>query len=98
MPTIQGQGTPEQQEKWLPLAKDYKIIGAYAQTELGHGVFSTLPYCADQYCDYLLGTYLRGLETTATYNPSKQEFVLDSPTLTAMKWWPGTRKLVQCQL
>ncbi len=39
IPTIQGQGTPEQQEKWLPLAKDYKIIGAYAQTELGHGMF-----------------------------------------------------------
>ncbi len=37
VPSIQGQGTPEQQDKWLPLAKDYKIIGAYAQTELGHG-------------------------------------------------------------
>ncbi|XP_064382734.1 peroxisomal acyl-coenzyme A oxidase 1-like isoform X1 [Halichondria panicea] len=72
IPTIKGQGTPEQQEKWLPLAKDYKIIGAYAQTELGHG------------------TYLRGLETIATYDPSRQEFVLDSPTLTATKWWSGT--------
>ncbi|XP_064382738.1 peroxisomal acyl-coenzyme A oxidase 1-like isoform X2 [Halichondria panicea] len=72
IPTIQGQGTPEQQEKWLSLAKDYKIIGAYAQTELGHG------------------TYLRGLETIATYDPSRQEFVLDSPTLTATKWWPGS--------
>ncbi|PIK44722.1 putative peroxisomal acyl-coenzyme A oxidase 1 isoform X3 [Apostichopus japonicus] len=35
------------------------------------------------------GTYLRGLETTATYDPSTQEFVLHSPTLTSMKWWPG---------
>ncbi|XP_072022015.1 peroxisomal acyl-coenzyme A oxidase 1-like isoform X2 [Amphiura filiformis] len=35
------------------------------------------------------GTFLRGLETTATYDPATQEFVLHSPTLTAMKWWPG---------
>lgn len=35
------------------------------------------------------GTYIRGLETTATYDPKTQEFVLHSPTLTAYKWWPG---------
>lgn len=35
------------------------------------------------------GTFLRGLETTATYDPKTEEFVLDSPTLTSHKWWPG---------
>ncbi|KAL4713862.1 hypothetical protein ACJJTC_015516 [Scirpophaga incertulas] len=35
------------------------------------------------------GTFLRGLETTATYDPSTEEFVLHSPTLTSYKWWPG---------
>lgn len=35
------------------------------------------------------GTFIRGLETTATYDPQTQEFVLNSPTLTAYKWWPG---------
>ncbi|KAK3931837.1 putative peroxisomal acyl-coenzyme A oxidase 1 [Frankliniella fusca] len=35
------------------------------------------------------GTFIRGLETTATYDPTTQEFVLNSPTLTAYKWWPG---------
>lgn len=35
------------------------------------------------------GTYLRGLETTATYDPASQEFVIHSPTLTSTKWWPG---------
>ncbi|XP_047502178.1 probable peroxisomal acyl-coenzyme A oxidase 1 [Penaeus chinensis] len=35
------------------------------------------------------GTFLRGLETTATYDPSTQEFILHSPTITSTKWWPG---------
>lgn len=35
------------------------------------------------------GTYLRGLETTATYDESSEEFIIHSPTLTSTKWWPG---------
>lgn len=35
------------------------------------------------------GTFVRGLETTATYDKEMQEFVLHSPTLTSTKWWPG---------
>uniref|UniRef100_A0A6M2DSR8 Acyl-coenzyme A oxidase n=1 Tax=Xenopsylla cheopis TaxID=163159 RepID=A0A6M2DSR8_XENCH len=35
------------------------------------------------------GTFIRGLETTATYDPDTQEFVLHSPTQTSFKWWPG---------
>ncbi|CAG4983896.1 unnamed protein product [Colias eurytheme] len=35
------------------------------------------------------GTFIRGLETTATYDPRTKEFVLNTPTLTAYKWWPG---------
>ncbi|KAL1805968.1 hypothetical protein ACET3Z_029036 [Daucus carota] len=37
VPAIKGQGTEEQQEKWLKLAEKMQIIGCYAQTELGHG-------------------------------------------------------------
>uniref|UniRef100_H9H7D6 Acyl-coenzyme A oxidase n=1 Tax=Monodelphis domestica TaxID=13616 RepID=H9H7D6_MONDO len=50
------------------------------------------------------GTYLQGLETTATYDASTQEFVLNTPSLSATKWWPGdlgrtaTHALVLAQL
>ncbi|GLI67460.1 hypothetical protein VaNZ11_011657 [Volvox africanus] len=71
IPSIVSQGSPEQQAKWMPLCMDLRIIGTYAQTELGHG------------------TFVRGLETTATYDRETGEFVLHSPTLTATKWWPG---------
>ena len=37
IPTIEKLGTDEQKAKYLNLAKQYKIIGTYAQTELGHG-------------------------------------------------------------
>lgn len=35
------------------------------------------------------GTFIRGLETTSTYDPKTQEFVLNSPTISSYKWWPG---------
>lgn len=35
------------------------------------------------------GTNLKKLETTATYDPNTEEFVLNTPTTTATKWWPG---------
>lgn len=71
IPTIESMGNEEQIKFWLPKAKNLQIIGAYAQTELGHG------------------TYVRGLETTATYDKETEEFVLNSPTITSGKWWSG---------
>ncbi len=35
------------------------------------------------------GTFLRGLETVAVYDPESERFVIHSPTLTSTKWWPG---------
>ncbi|TYZ59269.1 hypothetical protein PybrP1_007626, partial [[Pythium] brassicae (nom. inval.)] len=37
IPTLENQATEEQQAKWLEAARNFNIIGAYAQTELGHG-------------------------------------------------------------
>lgn len=67
IPAIKGQGTDEQQQKWLPLAYKMQIIGCYAQTELGHG------------------SNVQGLETTATFDPQTDEFIIHSPTLTSSK-------------
>ncbi|ULT92639.1 hypothetical protein L3Y34_010025 [Caenorhabditis briggsae] len=36
------------------------------------------------------GTNLSKLETTATYDPKSQEFVLHTPTISGAKWWPGS--------
>jgi alkylation response protein AidB-like acyl-CoA dehydrogenase len=35
------------------------------------------------------GSNVRALQTTATYDAATQEFILCTPTLKAMKWWPG---------
>lgn len=35
------------------------------------------------------GSNVAGLETTATFDKSTDEFVLHTPTITATKWWPG---------
>jgi len=68
---IENLGDDEQAKKWMPLIRDLKMLGCYAQTELGHG--SNVP----------------GLETTATFDKTKDEFVLNSPTITSTKFWPG---------
>jgi flavocytochrome c len=35
------------------------------------------------------GSNVRGLMTTAEYDSKTEEFVLNTPTLRSMKWWPG---------
>jgi len=47
------------------------MVGAYAQTELGHG------------------SYVPGMQTTATFDKATQEFVIHTPCLSATKFWPG---------
>ncbi|GAA5858811.1 hypothetical protein JCM8547_004998 [Rhodosporidiobolus lusitaniae] len=50
------------------------------------------------------GSNVQALETTATYDPKRQVFVIQSPSITAMKWWAGglgrsaDHAVVMCQL
>ena len=45
-------------------------------------------FCMDLYYSFP-GTFIRGVETIATYDKKTEEFVINSPTLTSFKWWPG---------
>ena len=77
-PNIVSLCDDEQRARWLPLCRDWRMIGCYAQTELGHG------------------SNIRALETTATFLPESKggqqggSWVINSPTLTSGKFWPGT--------
>eukprot|EP01095_Lingulamoeba_sp_RSL-Kostka_P000386 TRINITY_DN10618_c0_g1_i1.p1 TRINITY_DN10618_c0_g1~~TRINITY_DN10618_c0_g1_i1.p1 ORF type:complete len:738 (+),score=241.42 TRINITY_DN10618_c0_g1_i1:40-2253(+) len=35
------------------------------------------------------GSNVRGLQTTATYDKDTEEFIINTPTLKSLKWWPG---------
>lgn len=35
------------------------------------------------------GSYVKGIETEAVYDHNKQEFVINSPTVSSYKWWIG---------
>lgn len=74
IPSIMSQANEEQQAYWLPLCYSLRIIGTYAQTELGHG------------------TFVRGLETTATYDPQTKVGVLRSGRQEAMGRRRGPQK------
>ncbi|KAI9908102.1 hypothetical protein PsorP6_003155 [Peronosclerospora sorghi] len=37
IPTLENQASDEQQAKWLPLARNFKLLGKCSQTECGHG-------------------------------------------------------------
>lgn len=43
------------------------------------------------YCQTELGhgTFVRGIETTATFDAETDQFVIDTPSLSATKFWPG---------
>jgi acyl-CoA oxidase len=69
--TMQNMSSPEQWAKWGDKIKRHKILGCYAQTELGHG------------------SNVMGLETTATFDHKTDEIVINSPTITSTKYWPG---------
>mmetsp|Transcript_9640 Transcript_9640/g.14868 ORF Transcript_9640/g.14868 Transcript_9640/m.14868 type:complete len:706 (+) Transcript_9640:238-2355(+) len=78
VPNIISLCDEQQQAQWLPLCRDWKMIGCYAQTEIGHG------------------SNVRALETTATFLAENQggdkggSWIINSPTLTSTKAWPGT--------
>jgi acyl-CoA oxidase len=35
------------------------------------------------------GSNVAGIQTTATYDKKTDEFIINTPSITATKWWPG---------
>lgn len=64
-------GTDNQRTEYLKKCYNWEIIGAYAQTELGHG------------------SDVQNLETTAVFDEKTKTFTINTPTISAAKFWPG---------
>jgi len=78
VPNIISLMDKDQRSYWLGLCRDWKVIGCYAQTELGHGsniraLETTATFIPEDKC---------GLKGGA--------FDINSPTITSTKFWPGT--------
>jgi len=69
--TIQQQATPAQQKECPPLIEAGKMIGTFAQMEVGHD------------------TFVHGLQTTATYAPNTDTFIINTPTPSSAKYFPA---------
>jgi acyl-CoA oxidase len=81
VPNIRSLADDEQQSYWLPLCRDWRVIGCYAQTELGHGsniraLETTATFVPAS------GKEGHGFRDGA--------WRIHSPTLTSAKFWPGT--------
>jgi len=78
VPNIVSLCDEQQQAEWLPLCRDWKMIGCYAQTEIGHGsnvraLETTATFVAES----------QGGDRGGSW-------IINSPTLTSTKAWPGS--------
>ena len=78
LPNIISLCDDQQQAEWLPLCRDWKMIGCYAQTEIGHGSNVRA-----------LETTATFLHEHKGGQPGGS-WVIHSPTITSAKAWPGT--------
>lgn len=93
LPALMNHGTSEQQAEWVSfwaLFDQYsafnflKIISNFLKLQISRAWNCNI---IGTYAQTELGhgTFIRGLETTATYDPKTKEFVIHSPTITAYK-------------
>lgn len=78
VPNIRSLCDDEQQAEWLPMCRDWKMIGCYAQTELGHGSNIRALETTATFLPESKGGDKGG------------SWIINSPSLTSSKFWPGT--------
>jgi acyl-CoA oxidase len=82
VPNIISLCDEEQKKQWLPMCRDWRMIGCYAQTEVGHGsnvrgLETTATYVKE-------GANCKGGDVEGG------SWIINSPTLTSIKFWPGS--------
>lgn len=77
-PNIVSLCDDEQQSRWLPLCRDWRMVGCYAQTELGHGSNIRALETTATFLPESKGGDKGG------------SWIINSPTITSGKFWPGT--------
>jgi acyl-CoA oxidase len=77
VPSITSLCDDEQKAEWLPLCRDWRMIGCYAQTELGHGSNVRALETTATFLPESKGGMKGG------------SFIIHSPTVTSAKFWPG---------
>lgn len=78
IPNILSLCDDEQIQRWIPLCLDWRMIGCYAQTELGHGSNVRALQTTASFLHERDGGHKGG------------SWIIHTPTLTATKFWPGT--------
>nr|AOE43305.1 acyl-CoA oxidase [Synstelium polycarpum] len=73
---LRSLASDEQLAQWLPNVVNYRWLGSYAQTELGHG---SNVQGLETTIHYIVCTFIKETD----------EFEINSPTLTSSKYWVG---------
>ncbi|GBB90106.1 hypothetical protein RclHR1_00170010 [Rhizophagus clarus] len=98
--------TMKQIFRYIQLKKSLKDPLLFKALGVAMGMYSesfNMKVYVNDSLDVLLCSFLRGLETTATYDRETDEFIIHSPTLTSTKIWIGmagqtaTHSIALCQ-
>jgi alkylation response protein AidB-like acyl-CoA dehydrogenase len=84
IPLMRYHTSQQQRDEWLADALKFRIIGAYAQTELAHG--------SNVKGIETIATYHPPKDNSSDGVDEKDDdgyFVIHSPCLSSLKWWPG---------
>jgi len=75
---------------WLMVSKLIEVLGTEKQCQDWiHKIISHDWLASYAQTEIAHGTDVKSLQTIATFDKATQEFIIHSPTIEAIKWWPG---------